>query len=225
MGLWDSVCSSVGDFFSGARDIVCSAAASLGPILTTATSTLLKVAGPYLNAISTIVQLVGILFDVISAKENPEELGAKAMQADKQPENFNSNAEYIDYLRNEVKLDQAKFDNPSAEDKDARTAVGVSIIAKGIQETKGFDIPIEAWVALARVGLDKESNLGEINTILDTFKGEKLESFSDYTKGSLDAKKELEVGNTLVDMYHNLEPDLSKEEIELRVMKMDRGDQ
>jgi len=221
MGFW----SSVGDFCSGAIDTVCSAVSSLGSTLVDSASSLLKIAGPYLSAISTIVQIVGVLFDVISTKDNPEELGAKAMQADKQPEDFSSNAEYIDYLRNEVKLDQAEFDNPSAEDKAARTAVGVSIVAQGIQEKKGFDIPLSTWVALARVGLDKESNLGEINTILDTFKGEKLESFSDYTKGSLDAKKELEVGNTLVDMYHNLEPNLSKEEVELKVMKMDRGDQ
>jgi len=221
MGFW----SSVGDFCSGAIDTISSAVSSLGSTLVDSASSLLKIAGPYLSAISTIVQIVGVLFDVISTKDNPEELGAKAMQADKQPEDFSSNAEYIDYLHNDVTLDQEKFDNPSAEDKAARTAVGVSIVAQGIQEKKGFDIPLSTWVALARVGLDKESNLGEINTILDTFKGEKLESFSDYTKGSLDAKKELEVGNTLVDMYQELEPNLSKEEVELKVMKMDRGDQ
>jgi len=220
MGFW----SSVGDFCSRAIDTVCSVASSLGSGLTTAASTLLKVAGPYLNSISTIVQFVGIFFDVISARDNPEELGAKAMQSDKQPEDFNSNAEYIDHLRNEIKLDQAKFDNPSTDDKAARTAVGISIVAKGIQETKGFDIPIEAWVALARVGLDKKSNLDEVNTILDTFKDGKLESFSDYTKGDLDAKKELEVGDRLVKMYQKLEPTLSEEKIELKVMKMDKGD-
>jgi len=225
MGFWSSAWSSACDFCSGTVDIIYSAASSLGASLTTAASTLIKVAGPYFSAVSTIVQLIGVLFDVISEKDNLEELGAKAMQSDKKPEDFNSNAEYIDYLRNEIKLDQAEFDNPSAKNKDARTAVGAAIVAKGIQETKGFDIPLSAWVALARMGLDKESNLGEVNTILDTFKDGKLENFSDYTKGDLDAKKELEVGNTLVDMYHNLEPDLSKEEIELRVMKMDRGDQ
>ena len=63
----------------------------------------------------------------------------------------------------------------------------------------------------------------EVDKLLETFKEGKLEDFSKYVDEKLDINKEGEIGNDLVDMYKDLEPNMSIEEIEDKVMKMDVG--
>ena len=218
MGFW----SSVGSFVSSVGSAISSAVSSIGNALASSATKLLNVAGKYLEPISTIIQIVAVLIDVLKPDDNVEEIGAKAMQPEsKKPEDFDSNAEYIDYLKNEVTLDKEKFDKANSTEKAARTAVGASIVAKGIEEKKGFDIPLSTWVAMAKLNLTDKAQ--EIDTILETFKDGKLDDFVKYTEGKLEAKKELEVGDTLVEMYKELEPNANIEDIEKKVMNMDLG--
>lgn len=216
MGFW----SSVGSFISSVGSAIGSAVSSIGSALVSSATKLLDVAGKYLEPVATIIQIVAALTGVLTPDDDVEELGAKAMQPEsKKPEDFDSNAEYIDYLREEVKLDKEKFDKATDIEKAARTAVGSSIVAKGIGEKKGFDIPIETWVSMAKLNLTNKAE--EVDKLLETFKDGKLEDFSKYVDGKLDIQKEGEIGDDLVDMYKELEPNASIEEIEDKVMKMD----
>lgn len=218
MGFW----SGLGSAISSACNYVSSAVSSIGSALVSSASKLLDIAGTRLSPIVTIIQIVATLIGVLTKEDDVEELGAKAMQPEsKKPEDFDSNAEYIDYLREEVKLDKEKFDKAGDVEKTARTAVGASIVAKGISERKGFDIPLETWVAMAKLNLTDKAQ--EVDKLLETFKDGKLEDFAKYVDGKLDIKKEGEIGDELVDMYKELEPNTSIEEIEDRVMKMDVG--
>ncbi len=217
MGFW----SSVGSFVSSACSVVSSAVSSIGGALASAASTMLKVAGPWLGPIGQVIQVVSLLLDVLKPGDNIEEIGAKAMESDKKPEDFDSNAEYIDYLRDEVTLDKEKFEKAGDVEKIVRTAVGASVVAKGIEDKKGFDIPLEAWISMAKLELTNKAE--EVDKLLETFKDGKLEDFSKYVDGKLDIKKEGEIGDTLVEMYQELEPNSSIEEIEAKVMKMDVG--
>lgn len=213
MGFW----SSVGSVFSSAVSFVSSAVSAVGSALSSAASTLLKVSGLQFGLVGTIIQAVATLIGVLKPDDKIEELGAKALESDKKPEDFDSNAEYIDYLKNEIQLDKEKFDNASKVEKIARTAIGASIAVKGIEEKKGFDIPALFWVKVAEQALKSK----EINAIIDTFKEDKLEKFVAYSEGKLDYKDEMKTGDKLVDMYSQLEPNLSKDEIESKVMKME----
>ena len=215
MGFW----GGLGSMISSAVSVVASAIGSLGGALASSTGNFLKVASPWLGTVIQVIQIVSMLLDILQPGDSVDELGAKAMDADKKPEDFDSNAEYIDYLRNDIELDQEKFENATDVEKMARQAVGASIVIKGIEEKKGFDIPVTTWVAMAKLGLGDKAE--EIDKILDTFKDGKLEEFVDYTEGKLEAKKELEVGDSLVEMYQELEPSMSIEEIEDKVMNMD----
>lgn len=210
--------SSISSLFSSAISTISAAVGSLGGALAGAASVFLKVAAPYLEVAIMAIQVVGVLLDVLKSDDNVEELGAKAMESDKKPEDFSSNAEYIDHLRNEVKLDQEKFEKATDVEKVARTAIGATIVAKGIEEKKGFDIPLSTWVAMAKLNLQDKPQ--EMNTILNTFKDGKLEDFVGYTEGKLDSTKELDIGDTLVDMYKDLEPNANIEDIEKKVMDM-----
>lgn len=218
MGFW----SDVGSFISGAVSTISSAVSSIGRALASSATKLLEVAGKYLGPLSNVIQAIATFTGVLKPEDDIEEIGAKAMQPEsKKPEEFDSNTEYIDYLRNEVKLDKEKFDNATNTDKAARTAVGATIAAKGVGEKKGFDVPLETWVALSKINLENKAQ--EIDKILETFKDGKLEDFAKYVDGKLDIKKEGEIGDELVDMYKELEPNASIEEIEEKVMKMDQG--
>lgn len=210
MGLFDVFCSLV----DSAVSVVTSAVSS---VLSGAAVSLLKLAGPLLGPMGLAIQAVGALLGILKPNENIEELGAKAMEADKKPEDFDSNAEYIDYLRNEVTLDQEKFKKATEVEKAARTAVGASIVVKGIEENKGYKIPTIFWVKVAEQALKAK----EIDALIDTFKEDKLDSFVAYSEGKLGYKDEVKTGDKLVDMYSELEPNLSKEEIEAKVMKLE----
>lgn len=174
--------------------------------------------GPIFSAVSTIVQIIGVMLDVLKPNEKMDELGAKAMQTDKKPEDFDKYSDYIEHLRNDIALDKKQFEKESPSDKLSRQIIGTAITIKGIDEEKGFDIPINAWVVMAKMGFEGKSSV-EINAVLDAFKGD-YDSLSKYTEGELSAKKEVEVSNTLCDLYKELEPNVSDKEIESKVMRM-----
>jgi len=211
MGLFSGLCSFVSDVVSFVSDTVSSLANPVGELL--------KIAFPYLDLAIKAIQVVGVLLDVLREDDNIDELGGKAIIADKKPEDFISNAEYIHYLKNEIELDHKKFDEASDLEKYSRTFIGATIVAKGIEEKKDFDIPLETWGVMAK--LDLADKAKEINMILDTFKDEKLDDFIKYTEGKLEIKEESEISGKLVKMYHQDEPYLSSEELEEKVMKME----
>ncbi len=217
MGFW----GSVGSFIGGAVSAIGGAISSIGGALASAASTFLKVAGEFLGPVAQIISAISNMLGIKKEEEDLEEIGAKAMQSDKKPEDFDNYTDYINHLRNDIQLDKAKFEKAGDAEKLARTAVGATVLAKGIEDKKGFEIPNETWVAMAKLGLENKEK--EVDALLDTFKNGKLEDFARYVDGKLDAKTEGEVGDKLVQMYQKLEPSASIEDIEKKVMNMDKS--
>lgn len=213
MGFW----SSVGSAISSAASFVSNAVSSIGGALAGAAGSLLKVAGPQIGMVANVIQLVAKFFGVLKTNDNVDELGAKAMQADKKPEDFDSNAEYIDYLRNEIELDKEKFNKASPIEKAARTAVGASIASKGIEEAKGVNIPAEFWVKVS----EQDLKTNEISSIIEAFKDNKLDDYVAFSKGELSPKDEIKTGDKLAEIYKDLDPSLTEEEIDDKIMKME----
>lgn len=205
------------DLIGSAASFLASTVSTLGGALMGVASNLIKVAGPLLDKVGGAIQMVAVLLDILKPDEKPEELGAKALVSDKKPEDFDSNAEYINYLRNEVQLDKEKFDKASVTEKIVRTAVGASLVANGIEEKKGFNIPLTFWVKVAQQTFKAK----EINSLIDTFKADNLDKFIASSEGKLSYKDEVKTGDKLVEMYKDLEPNLSNEEIEEKVMKLE----
>ena len=220
MGLFGAFLGVVSSAVSVVSNALSSVAGSLGSFVSNA----LKIAGPWIGTISNIVSAVAKALGALNQEDNLDELGAKAMQADKKPEDFDSYQEYIEYLRNEIKLDKEKFEKAGEVEKLARKAVGTGIAMKSINEKKDVDIPIETWVAFGKLGFD-ETKAKEIDTFIDVLKNGKLEDFAKYVDGKLEGiDKNIEMGDTLVSVYKELEPNSSIEEIEKKVMAMQVGD-
>ena len=72
---------------------------------------------PELLTVIQIVAEVAKLLGVNKGEDSPEELGMKAEIADKKPEDFDSISEYIDYLNEQVSLEEGASENLSPEEK------------------------------------------------------------------------------------------------------------
>jgi hypothetical protein len=221
MGFW----GSLGSFVSGAVSVIGSAIGSVAGSIGSLAQNTLKVAAGWLGPIATVVSAVATLLGVFNKEDDVEELGAKAMQPEaKKPEEFDTNAEYIDHLRNEVELDKEKFEKAGPTEQLARKAIGTGIAMKGINEEKGFETPIETWMALGKLGLD-ETKVKEIDALLDAFKDGKLEDFAKYVDGKLEGiEKNEEISGILSETYKKLEPEAPIEDIEQKVMDTQVGD-
>jgi len=216
MGFWDSVGSAISSVCSAAVSVVSSIGGSLGKVAGLA-GNLLKVAGPYINTIMTVVQIVSQLLGILKQDETPEELGDKAVRADKQPEDFDTTQEYIDYLREEVEFDKEEFDKLSDEEKLARSAVGTAISMKAINETKGFDVSLNTWTSMAKLYDKGILNKEGVDEFLDEFKNDQ-EDLNGYVNKEIKGAKGVEVAGKLAEAYQKLEPELSAEEIENKVL-------
>ena len=223
MGFWSSLGSAIGSMVSGAIGFVSSVASSIGGALSAVAGSLLKVALPYVGAVLSVINVISTILGVIKPEENLDELGDKALNAGKKIEEFDTTAEYIDYLRNDVPFDKEKFDKLSDSEKLARSAIGASIALKGVEEKKGFDISTDTLVTLAKM---QENNLikeSDFDKVLDEFKYDQKE-LNDFVEDKADFETSEIVEDKLLLVYQELEPNLSQEEIKEKVFNTQIGE-
>ncbi len=91
----------------------------------------IEVVGKNLPKVVNTVEAISLVADVLKPNERADELGAKAMAAEKTPEDFEQINDYIDYLRNDVIIDEENL-STDAVDVITRQAVGVAIAVKGM---------------------------------------------------------------------------------------------
>ena len=117
-----SVCSSIGGAIMGGIG-------SLAPVIS-----------PWLSIAVTVISVLAEIFTEKPKEEKPEELGMIAEQADKKPEDFDSINDYIEYLRQEIKVDAAKLENLSEEERMKYQTVGLGLYVKNIEEKQGMKL-------------------------------------------------------------------------------------
>ena len=223
MGLLDMVSSAFSSVCSAAVSLVSSAVSAKGSAVSGLAGNLLKMASPYLGLITAVVEIISQLLGITKEGESSEELGDKAMRADKIPEDFDTTAEYITYLREEVEFDKDEFDKLSDEEKLARSAVGTAISMKGINETKGFEVSLGTWTSMAKLYDKGILNNDTVNGFLDEFK-ENQEELNGYVNKEIKGAKGVEVAGKMAEAYQKLEPELSSEAINDKVLNSKIGE-
>ena len=83
--------------------------------------------------------------------DHADVMGAKAAQADKGIDEFDSVEAYTNYLKNEIEIDKEKMDALSTEERVAYSITGMAVEAGTIGEKLGVDIPAEAVELAAKV--------------------------------------------------------------------------
>ena len=203
---------------AAAGSMIMSYAGTIGTALASSASTLLSMAGKNLGPISNIVASLAQILGVFQAKDHPEDLGRRATVSTQKPEDFESTEQYIEHLRNDIKLDVEAMKKETDIDRTAYTAIGAGIAIKGLSESKGFDIPVEALVTFAKLGMETKEK--EINALLDSFQGD-ISKVSEYAEGKLGAQEEVAVGDRLADHFKEEYPTMSEADIEKKVMALE----
>jgi hypothetical protein len=164
------------------------------------------------------VQTASSRLNVTKLNESAEQLGAKAMSADKKPEDFDKINDYISYLQNEVKINKLKLGEETKTNTTTQQGVGLAIMLKGMGEKLGTEISLPFLKTTSLQNL----TAAEIIEVINSYRENGL-STNDYTKY---LNKELDINdldkhaNALVSAYQKANPELSEEEAETKVMSL-----
>ena len=218
MGFWSSLWSGVKSVAKAAVSIVTESVKAVGKVIVNEAKDFLKMSIETLKAVTTVLETIAKALGIIKNEENVEELGDKAMSADKKMEDFDSVNEYIEYLRNEIKTSQEELQKLPLEEKLARRAIGSALLSKAISEKKSLEIPVEFWKEAVEAGL----NAKEIDYFLDKFKkaGISPVDFAKYLKRELNGEKESKIDNFLLENFKELEPNLDEKDIEEKIVRL-----
>lgn len=136
MGFWSCISSAC----SAVCSAVSSVCSSIGGAIMGGIGSLAPAISPWIAVAVKVISFLAELFTEKPKEEKAEELGMKAEQADKKPEDFDSINDYIEYLRQEIKVDDAKLENLSEEERMKYQAVGLGLYVKNIEEKQGMKL-------------------------------------------------------------------------------------
>ncbi|NYR12376.1 hypothetical protein HC000_07690 [Pseudoalteromonas sp. MIP2626] len=216
MGFWSGLCSAV----SSACSAISSAVSSIGSSIASAATSIASLGISLAAKVSDAIKSVGISLGIISPEDTMEELGERAMLSDKKPEDFDSINDYIDHLRNNVVFDKEKFDSLDEKDLLARSSIGASITLKGINEKLDATVTPSFMAKVASQELETDEIIGTIKAYKE--KELKLDNYELYLNDELSLDETTKHSNALVDAYQKLEPELSIEQIESKVMGLSK---
>lgn len=216
MGLFSSFCSVV----SSACSVISSVASSIGSSIVSAATSIASLGISLAAKVSDAIKSVGISLGIIRPEDTMEELGERAMLSDKKPEDFDSINDYIDHLRNNVVFDKEKFDNLDEKDLLARSSIGASITLKGINEKLDATVTQSFMAKAASQDLKTDEIIGTIKAYKE--KELKLDDYELYLNDELSLDETTKHSNALVEAYQKLEPELSIDQIENKVMGLNK---
>ena len=172
-------------------------------------------------AVAKVVSWIAEKLGLTTEDEQPEDLGMKAEQADKKPEDFDSIEEYIKYLREEVEIDKEKMEKLSQEERAKYAAVGSAILVQGIEEKYKMHLPAEFWCTVVDRKMDEE----QIKCLIDTFKEKGVTDMKDLDDYLNNRKIESgtprsEISDTIIEAIKKQNPGISQEDIDAAFDKM-----
>ncbi|WP_212746081.1 hypothetical protein [Pseudoalteromonas sp. S4741] len=212
MGFWSGVCSVV----SSACSVISSVASSIGNSVVKSATSIASLGVSLAAKVTDAIRSVGVSLGIIRPEDSLAELGEKAILSEKKPEDFDSINEYIDHLNNNVPFDKDKFDRLDDKELLARSSIGASITLKGINEKLDTVVTPEFMATVASQELETK----EIVSTIKAYKENdlKLEDYDLYLNDELTLDETTKHSSALVEAYQKLEPELSIEEIENKVM-------
>lgn len=213
MGFLGAICGAI----SSAVSFVGSCVSSLGKAVVGMASTLIKELAPIIDTVVTIIKLVAEHFGVLKPEDDIEDLGARAMKSDKKVEDFDSVNDYIDHLRNDIELEKDELKKMNESEKLACKAVGATITSKALSEKIGVEIPADFWIEVGKHSMNYKETLG----LIEAYKSNNMPiQFADYLKGNMGFIDRVKNESIIVNTYKAINPEMSIEEIEDKVMSM-----
>ena len=153
-----------------------------------------KITPELIKDVTELISSVAELLGLKDEDDSSEELGLKSEIADKRLEDFDSREEYINYLKDDVELDE--YDKEKLifdEGFKMFKSKGLDIEMGAINEKIGVKLGLEDYVMMAKAGINK---VQDFMTIVDTFKEKGVEPLINEAIERLIPMKE---GATVID--------------------------
>lgn len=203
-GLFSSVCSAVGSALSSVCSAVGSLCSGIGGAVMRGVSALAPTLAPHILVFVAVISILAELFTDKPKEEKPEEIAMKAEQADKKPEDFDSISDYLEYLRNEVKLDPAKLEKLTPEERQKYQLVGLGLYIKDIEEKSGLKLDPDFVKAIPKLK-DQGYEAADIANLMQSMKNNgvtDMKQYVDFMKGDLQpgSPERQQVGASVKDM-------------------------
>lgn len=184
---------------------------------------ILETAKSVVSVISGVVSTVASVKGIIEQDERVDEIGAKMMQDGtraKMPEE--STEDYLNYLRNEVKLDNEKYAAMTESEKLACEVVGTSVVAKVMEEKSGVELTPDFVMAISKANLDAKT----VEKLIDSFERNKIastEKVTEYLSNELDESEVGKVGGAIKEAISEANPEMSAEDIQKEISDMKKN--
>ncbi|EGR1063531.1 TPA: hypothetical protein ACTGG1_002483 [Vibrio cholerae] len=192
-------------------------ATTVGPMIAKYAPIVLETLEKNLPKVIQTIEALSLAANVLRPNEQVEELGAKAMAADKTPEDFARINDYIDYLRNEVEVDsQAVSQDPL--DSTIRHAIGAAIALKGVGEIVGTEISLPFLKTISQLGLEPQLILTIVQAYAQS--GLSADEVEQYLNDQLSIAQSQQHSEVLVTAYQIADPQLDRQQAEDAVMNL-----
>lgn len=191
-------------------------ASTLGPMVAKYAPIVMKTIGGNLPTVLKTIESISLASDVLKTNDRAEDLGAKAISAEKKPEDFEQINDYINYLRSDVEVNESTLSTDPV-DVAVRQSVGAAIVIKALGNELGADISLPF--------LNKISELGvESNVVLEIIKsyeksGVNTGDVEAYIESELTLDEAKQHSECLLYAYQSAHPLMTSEEVEQAVMK------
>lgn len=200
---------------------------TFGPVVLKVTSAILKNLPTIVETASTIAKTIGECIDTIAKNENVlttgetyEEFGAKALQENTRPRaEDESISDYLNYLRNEVKLDKEKMESMSSEDRLKNGVVGAGLVTEAISSKCGVEISGDFILDMYKMKMSGET----LSKYIDEFSKNginSMDSLTKYLRGELNENDSSLVHEVIKTTEKSLNPEMSNGQILLKVEDM-----
>ena len=163
-----------------------------------------KLSPELINAVKDLISSIAEFLGLKNKDEKLEDIGLKEEKSNKKSEDFNSKEEYMNYLKNEVKLDSSDKEKLNNEGlKEIYFNKGLELGIGAINEKLGTNLSLEDVIKLAKAGVE---NPKDFIIILDTFKEKEVEpKISDAIDKKTTIKKKVKVIGTLKERVSKIE--------------------
>lgn len=191
-------------------------ATTVGPMIAKYAPIVIKTIGENLPKVIQTVEAMSLAANILQPNDKVEDLGAKAMAADKKPEDFDEINEYIDYLRNEVEIDEEQLSEDPT-DVAVRQAVGTSIVVKALGNELNTDISLPFLSKVSGLGVESKVVLEIIKSYSES--GLNPADVEAYIDGELTLDESDKHSDVIADAYQKAHPSMTSQEVDQAVMK------
>lgn len=220
--------ATVGEALMAGLSTIGGIAVSAGPLITTFASTAIKNIATHIPDIKRAIDIIEIVSNTIESisdmlgndmKDDPEELGYKALHVEKKAEDFDDIDEYINFLNNDIRVGKNKMNQMRPEEKATCQVVGSAIQCASIGKLMQVNIPPESYAGLVLLVSDEkiQSYFGEgeelCKNIIALVKELKdagiidLKDVDDYLKDNGDFDKRHTTGEALIKSLEKMDLD------------------